>query len=162
MSEDSASSHSSISSTTASDSDESDRLPSHSSISSTTASDSDDVAPGPAAHAAAGTTIMGPAEAVLDVLHAYAVVVYCEGLALVEGEWNLAKKPWLRWNERDPVRPRPEGLVRGNYIPVVLGLLQTIVMLISFYLVPPSLLRSSQDEARNLSAQERQVRFALE
>ena len=101
---------------------------------------------------------MGAAEAVLDVLFAYAIVVYCEGLALVERGWNLAKEPWRRWNERGPVRPRLKCLGRGCYVPVVLGLVLTVVVvLMSTYLALPS----SQDEAGNLSAQEWQVRFGF-
>lgn len=102
---------------------------------------------------AAITTAM---QAVIEFLYAYAVVVYHEGLALVEQGVDLVKDIQRKWRERGPVRPALRGLVRRKTGLVGLGVgLIVLVLVLCYWKVS-----SARDRTRSLSAEEWQVPFS--
>lgn len=105
---------------------------------------------------AAVAAITAATQAVLEFLYAYAVVVYHEGLALVEQGFDLVKDIRRKWRERSPVRPALRRLVRRRTGLVGLGVgLIVLVLVLSYWKVS-----SARDRAESLSAQEWQVPFS--
>lgn len=104
---------------------------------------------------AAVTAITTATQAVLEFLYAYAVVVYHEGLALVEQGYDLVKNVRRKWCERGPVHPALRRFVRRKpgLVGVGVGLI-VLVLVLSYWKVS-----SARDRAGRLSAQEWQVPF---